>query len=552
MKSWFFVLILTCGIGFTQETNSKSAKKTDPESCTVSGRVVKKTTGEPLKSARILLREDTATRGHAYTEFTDAMGQFTFKNVAPGRYNFEAHRNGYVEQNYLPEGAGSAAILELIPGQKLDKVLFRLTAAAAVVGRIVDEDGDPAPAIVVQVLQEESNGSKKVLDPVARALTDDLGQFRLFGIPPGQYYFNTIDSGTPDISPIDFIQGLRNFSNDEAAAKRPSIYYPGVLRRDQAQKITLKAGEEFHLDLALRPAKSAFTVAGIVIGPSGSPVAGAGVYLNDMNEDESTTLSHNSATTDAKGHFLIKNVFSSNYLISTSLYDKERLYSGMESIDVTSENVTNVRLVLKAPGSITGTVVAQESSDFIFQSMFVGAIPTDTANIGAQMAGGMIQKDGTFKIDLLESTYWLRIQGLPEGWYLHSARLDGEDVLQHGMKIQGAAPQKLELQISHTAASLTGTVSMEEKLVIGAAVKLVPINDNPYRGDLVKSTNTDQNGHFVLASIVPGAYKVIAKPGNDETQESTEPDHKKVEINVELHESEARAIKLEINAEEHQ
>jgi protocatechuate 3,4-dioxygenase beta subunit len=551
MKHWLIILLLAASGAIAQNPNPKPAK-TEPEPCTVSGRVIAKATGEPLKSARVLLRENTNTKGHDYTEFTDASGQFTFKNIVPGRYDFEAHRNGYVEQDYQPEGASSSAILELTPGQKLDKVLFRLTVAAAVVGRITDEDGDPAPAIVVQILAEESSNGKKVLDPIARALTDDLGQFRLFGIPPGEYYFNTVDIGEPDLAPIDFAQGPRYFSNDDAAAKHPSIYYPGVLRRDQAQKITLKAGDEFHLDLALKPVKAALTVAGVVIGPFGNPVSGAAIYLSDTNEDESSVLSHDSTTTDAKGHFQINNVLSSNYLIGASLQDKDRVYSGLEQIDVVSENVNNIRLVLKAPVSITGTVVARGTSDFVFQYMFVGAASTDNTVMKGRMIGAMVQKDGSFKIDLIESTYGVKIQGLPEGWYLRSARLDGEDVLQHGMKIQGSAAQKLELQISHTAATLEGTMIRNEKPAIGAYIKLEPVQENPNRQDLLKGVSTDQNGHFIITSIVPGAYKVQGRLGDDESKEEPESNHRSTEMKVELSENETKTIKLEMKEEDHQ
>src|SRR5579864_7848496 len=100
-------------------------------------------------------------------------------------------------------------------------------------------------------------------------------------------------------------------------------------------------------------------------------------------------------------------------------------------------------------------------------------------------------------------------------WYMHSATLNGEDVLQHGTAINGVGSQKLELHISPTAASLEGSVSMEDKPAVGASIRLVPVQENPNRGDLLKGTTTDQNGHFILSSIVPGDYKITAKFGED-------------------------------------
>ena len=549
MKNWLLVVLLTSSIGFTQETNPKSTK-TEPEPCIISGRVVARSSGEPLKSARVILREYETANGHSYTQFTDASGQFSFKNIAPGRYDFEAHHNGFVEEDYRPEGASAASILDLAPGQKLEKVLFRLTAGAAVVGRIVDEDGEPISAVQVQILKEESNGAQKVLDDIATGFTDDLGQFRLFGIPPGQYYFTAIDSGMPDLTPTELASG-RAFHN-ESMVKHPASYYPGVRHSDQAQKISLKAGEEFHLEMALKPAQSPVSVSGIVIGPSGTPIAGAFVGISDTEENEQTRFIASGTFTDSKGHFQINNVLSASYRLGASWHNGEKTYMAMELITVGPENITNVRLTLKSPVTVTGTVVAEKHFDFAAQKLFVGLVPIDRNFQYQSYNAGIVQQDGTFTLNLFESTYGVQTQGLPEGWYVHSATLNGEDMFEHGAKIEGAGPQKLEFRINHTAASLEGIVRIEDKPAIGATVKLAPVQDNPNRKDLNKVTTTDQNGHFILTSIVPGAYKVNAKFSEDTVKENPELAQKVAEAKIELSEKESRTIKMEMKKPESQ
>jgi protocatechuate 3,4-dioxygenase beta subunit len=549
MKSWLLVVLLTCGNGFTQEPNPKSAKA-EPEPCTVSGRVIKRATGEPLKSARVFLDENGTANGHSYTQYTDANGRFTFKNVMPGRYDFEAHHNDFVEEDYHPDGAAAAAVLDLTPGLKLDKVLFRLTAAAVVIGHIVDEGGEPVPGVSVQVLAEESNGSEKVLDEVVEGFTDDLGQFRLYGIPPGEYYFRAYDTGMPDLSPMELAEG-RGFHHGNLT-KHPVSYYPGVLHRGQAQKISLKASEEFQVEMALKPAQTPVSVSGIVIGPSGTPLAGASVDLEDTEETEPSRFAGNGAATDAKGHFQINNVLSSSYRLGASWWNNNKVYSTGQPVTVGAENVTNVRLALESPVAVSGTIVAEKHFDFIGQRIVVGLVPIDRNSPNQVYGTGMVQQDGTFSAEAFPSTYSLRIQGLPEGWYLRSATLNGEDVLEHGTKIDGAGAEKLELQISHSAASLEGIVRMDDKPAVGASIRLAPTRENPNRGDLLKGTSTDQNGHFILTSIVPGAYKIIAKFGEDAVKESPELGRNRAEMSVELSEKESKTIKLEIKEPEPQ
>jgi hypothetical protein len=135
---------------------------------------------------------------------------------------------------------------------------------------------------------------------------------------------------------------------------------------------------------------------------------------------------------------------------------------------------------------------------------------------------------------------------MPEGWYLISARLNGEDVLQQGMKIEGGGAQNLEIRVSHTAARLDGNVLLGDKPAPGAYVRLEPTQENPNRGDLFKGASADQNGSFIITSIVPGTYKLKARLDEDESQ--IEPaDRKNTETTVELKENETRTIKLNID-----
>ncbi|HEY2394113.1 MAG TPA: carboxypeptidase-like regulatory domain-containing protein [Candidatus Angelobacter sp.] len=127
--------------------------------------------------------------------------------------------------------------------------------------------------------------------------------------------------------------------------------------------------------------------------------------------------------------------------------------------------------------------------------------------------------------------------------------MDGVDVLQHGLKIEGAASHKLEVQISHTAAHLEGTVMLDDKPAIGVRVKLSPVQENPNREDLFKTVIADQNGHFIITSIVPGTYKVQANFSEDETKEDPELSRKIAETTVHLEEKEAKTINLEMKEE---
>jgi len=129
-------------INCVAQDSPDSTPKKEPETCTVQGTVLAAATGEPLKSALVVLVD--REHNDPPEGFTDAQGRFKITSVPAGSYHFRASKLGYVEQAYHPDGpAGTAEILNLEPGQKLDKVVFRLTRAATIIGRVTDELGEP-------------------------------------------------------------------------------------------------------------------------------------------------------------------------------------------------------------------------------------------------------------------------------------------------------------------------------------------------------------------------------------------------------------------------
>ena len=98
-----------------------------------------------------------------------------------------------------------------------------------------------------------------------------------------------------------------------------------------------------------------------------------------------------------------------------------------------------------------------------------------------------------------------------KGWYVQSARLGATDVLQKGVEVErGAVPGTLEIVPSPASAQLDGTVTQDNKPVVGAEIRVRREPQTPYemRGP---EDVTDQNGQFSIPTVPPGKYKVVAK-----------------------------------------
>jgi Carboxypeptidase regulatory-like domain len=209
---------------------------------------------------------------HIYATISEMDGHFLLKDVAPGRYQFFATRTGFVDQQYQSEDPDSGAVLALRPGKKVGDVLFRMTIAAAVTGRVIDENGEPVAGVLVsasrklseeEIEEEGPYASKKQrLTPAAAAQTDDRGHYRLFGLRPGEYYIRASDSPEFGFGRFQW----RDMQVRESLGAFAPLYYPGVLQLDQAQMIRLRAGDEAQADFSMRHTKTV-EISGQVIGP---------------------------------------------------------------------------------------------------------------------------------------------------------------------------------------------------------------------------------------------------------------------------------------------
>jgi len=493
--------------------------KEDPASapCTVTGRVVTAAEGNPLKSARVgLIAEDTKSHDSMYAAPSDSDGHFLLKDVPPGRYRFFASHTGFVEQHYQAEAGGAGPLFSLRPGEKVGDVLFRLVAAAVITGRISNEDGEPMQNIQVVALRrpnedetedEDTPVQQKIqTEAVAAAESDDRGQYRIFGLKPGEYFVRAEDTAEPrnGVMVDESFWTKRTLGSDVA-----SVYFPGVAQLSQAQVVPMKAGEEAQADITMRRVKTV-EIAGRVIGAAG-PAARTMVQLEPADPGQSDFS--RDGTTDDQGNFRLRNVPQGTYYVLAYQRDPgTRVYEtrARQKVDVGEDNIDALTVSLNAGVTIQGRLRVDGSSSIALDRVNLALNPTDEN--GGMGAYTDVKKDGTFELKSVgDGSYAIRVWGLENGGYVKSARRGSDDLLEKGVQVEGAASGRIELTLSSGGAQLEGSVTDGDHAVIGARVRLVPDPLTPYNHLRIHRTNTDQLGQFSLADIAPGQYKVTAR-----------------------------------------
>lgn len=508
----------------------------------IRGRVLSSDNGAPVRRAQVRVSgQEVASK----TAMTDSEGRYEFRDLPAGRFTLAATKSGYVTVQYgqtRPFESGKP--IELADAQVLDKADISMPRGSVISGRVLDEFGDPVADADLSALRSSWNNGRRRLQPSGRiAQTNDLGQFRLYGLPPGDYYVSaTLRGGDAMIMDLALATGAAGPgpSGSTPRSGYAPTYFPGTTVPSDAQKIALTVGQEAQgTEFALAAVRLA-KVGGVVINSEGKPVEGTMVNAVPRNPDGNVVfpMGQNSARTDKNGNFTLNSVVPGEYTlqtrsmtIMTSGSGDTMMFAvrvggpegggdaefGSLPLNVTGEDVGNVVVMTIKGTTATGRVTFEGGSKpNNTASLRIASLPADVQGPApGRGTSEAIKPDGSFDIKGLAGQLLLRPVGLPTGWTMKAVRLNGADVTDNGIEFKpGEAINGLEVVLTSAISRVTGTVSTSS----GAPVKdytVVFFSDDPQRwtapqNRYVVGTRPDQEGRFQIRDLPPGSYYAIA------------------------------------------
>ncbi|MBK9169009.1 MAG: carboxypeptidase regulatory-like domain-containing protein [Bryobacterales bacterium] len=457
---------------------------------TVSGRVLDAESGRGVTRMTVRLKS-AAHHWTAHETATNAQGAFTLQDVRPGRYRLVASSEDrrYAEAEYGAPKPGRPGVTLQIGGDDLAELEIPVVRGAVVTGGVRNHEGQPFARVQVTLLAESyRNGFRQFL-PQGRAMTDDRGEYRVFGLAAGRYVAQA------SVMPV-----LRSgYPKDEAREEGyfTAYYAPGTTGAGDASVLDVGPGAELRgIDFQLRKERGVRVRGRVERQVQGPPIA---VFLTP--DEWAAHSGVNQTWVGPEGEFEFSRVAPGAYtLTARSVPAAVRRplavgYDDIEGIELVLDAGAEVRVAVRAdpPGSVPldGVGVALRTPRQADPALLLDAC---APNLGAD---GAAQFPATPR-----DRYYVTVCGVPEGAYVASAA-----ALAQPLDLTEGTAFGAEVVLRGGAGRVVGKVGDG---VAAATVLLVPQFHSENRFRFLRAATADTNGEFAIDNLEPREYRAYA------------------------------------------
>jgi hypothetical protein len=463
---------------------------------------------------------------------TDNEGRYSFAELPAARYTIRASKNGYVNVAF-----GQKALNDPVPpvilgdGESLAGLTIVLPRGSAVTGRIIDEFGDPVLQAQVQAMRFQylPDGERRVTNAGPMATTDDLGQFRLFGLTPGEYVISA--STRTMFAPAPMVR-METGPHEPEEGYAPT-FYPGTSNPAEAQTLALGLGQEINVQIQLVPSRLS-QVSGTIVDSQGrTPSQGTPVMLRPASN--LGPVMSRPANVNNEGSFSFSGVPPGDYVIEVRGRPGPRnpsapagpgeLEFAFVPITVNGSDITGLRIVTGNGARLSGRVVfdgAPPAPGTRVRVVPQAADPSRNIPLIARdgAAEGVVEADGSFQIDGITGPVFLRITvdggrgNEPQRYMTRSVVIDGVDVADVPFDpTRRGSVSGVSIVITDKVTEVSGVVTDGHGAPLESTRVLIVPDSLPAGVSatrFVRLLQSDSSGKFSIRAMPAGRYVALA------------------------------------------
>lgn len=557
------VTIAAGAVAIGQQQPPRDAPAVARGTASISGIVME--AGEPKRPARRVRVTLTSVAHSApgQTTTTDDNGAFLFRGLPAGRFELQGFKNAYLRASYgatRPDRAGTPVVVK--DGEAVTNLAMTIVRGGVMTGVVRDTRGRPVPGVAVRVLKLGYNaitGERTLGTPSGSSvgLTDDRGEYRAFGLPPGTYLVLV----PPPPSYGRSMQPIRQLTSDEvrqaiqAASSNTSsapgsapmpalpasssgvdyapVFHPGATDIAAAAPITLGLSEERGgLDVTVQLVPTG-TISGTVTASSGElpPMVSVRLVPAGPQSELLAGAGLGGVTTQlqAGGAFAFTSVAPGSYIVKAGQGwgrgappPGPRQWAAAEVY--ISGNEVSVPLTLQPGVPINGRVVFEGASQPTAAELQALAFMLAAPGAGGQLTTfgghGKVDAEGRFSFPSVEpDTYrfahtWTAASARDK-WTIKSATANGREAFETPLRVTANEPVEWTITFTDTPATLTGLFQDPGGRAATEYYILAFSSDRKHwtpGSRRIRMTRPGTDGAFTFKGLLPGDYFLVALP----------------------------------------
>ena len=464
----------------------------------IAGTIVNAIGGGPLARARVTIADARNPR-NTQSMVTSEDGHFDFKQVSAGKYSLQGEKRGFIPGLYDEHEQFSTAI---VTGAGLDteNLVLRLSPSAILYGKILDDLGEPVREAQVSLYREDRRAGIGRIEKFGVVNTDDQGAYEFAQLDAGSYFVSVTAKPWYALRPrVSAVENLPTLIDSSLDAAYPVTYYGDSTEPDDATPIPVRGGDHLEADIHLNPVPALH----LIIRVPENQIDGFHMPTFEKPSFEGVeTVQPESIRMVSPGVFEVDGVAPGRYSVrdnGTGQGDED------SEIDITTNgqeldtSKAQRAATVKATIQILGEATLPPQIEVALRNSKMRLVAWQEMNAKGEVE---FQNLAPGKYDVLAGSR-------PKAYSVVQMSFDGNLTAGHTLTVAAGASMTVALSLAGGTVNVEGFAKRAGKGTSGAMIVLVPKDPETNR-ELFRRDQSDQDGSFLLRSIIPGTYTIVA------------------------------------------